>query len=121
MTCILHTARISNVGRKMVNFTLCAESHRFNLGTQIFSLSHARDMLITSFPISSPKLKNYHLSLFVIHICTHNWKLGESEERKTKQKQQNFCITSFVLRYLPLSSHLQSKLENFRQPFCLQP
>ena len=106
----------------MVNFKLCAESHRFNLGTQIFSLSHARDMLIVSFPISSPKLKKLP-SFFIchVHICTHNWKLGESEERKTKQKQQNFCITSFVLRYLLLSSHLQSELENFRQPFFLQP
>ena len=111
MICILHTARINDVGRKMVNFQLHAESRRFNSGTQIFSLSHACDMLITSFLISSPKLKK----------LSQNLKLGEYEKRKTKQKQQNFCITSFVLRYLLLSSHLQSELENFHQPFFLQP
>ena len=57
MICILHTARISDVGRKMVNFKLHAESRRFNLGTQIFCLSHARDMLITSFLIFFTKVK----------------------------------------------------------------
>ena len=72
MTSILHTARISNVGRKMVNFKLCAESHRFNLGTQIFSLFHARDMLlITSFPISSPKLKKLP-SFFICHTYMYS-------------------------------------------------
>ena len=71
MTCILHTARISNVARKMVNFKLCVESHRFNLGTQIFSLSHAHAKLITSFPISSPKLKKLP-SFFICHTYMYS-------------------------------------------------
>ena len=89
MTCILHTARISNVGRSMVNFKLCAESHRFNLGTHIFSLSHARDMLITSFLISSPKLKKLP-SFFICHTYMYSkfetrWVWGEKNQTKTTE------------------------------------
>ena len=54
---------------------------QFLLGTQIFSLSHARDMLITSFLISSPSLKciiflysSYDLFAFITFKlkCVHN-------------------------------------------------
>ena len=71
MTWILHTARISNVARKMVNFKLNAESHRFNSGTQIFSLFHACDMLITSFLISSSKFKKLP-SFFISHTYMYS-------------------------------------------------
>ena len=51
VTCVLHTARIG-----------------FPLGTQIFSLSHARDILnIPSFSFLS-ELKIYHTSSFIYQV-----------------------------------------------------